>query len=44
MCKFYVDALGATSIFKIDEVWLSGEIGEGGFEISKKSNFISTIS
>ena len=27
--------LGATSIVKISEVWLSSEIG-GGFEISKK--------
>ena len=34
--------LGATSIVKIGEVWLFGEIG-GGFEISKKPNFIITI-
>ena len=35
--------LGATSIDKIGEVWLSDEIGEGGFEILKKLNFIITI-
>ena len=29
--------LGATSIVKIGEVWLSDEIGEGGFEILKKT-------
>ena len=34
--------LGATSLVKIGEVWLSGEIG-GGFENSKKPNFIITI-
>ena len=34
--------LGATSIVKIGEVRLSGEIG-GGVEISKKLNFIITI-
>ena len=34
--------LGATSIVKIGEVRLSGEIG-GGFEVSKKPNFIITI-
>ena len=34
--------LGATSIVKIGEVRLSGEIG-GGFEISNKPNFIITI-
>ena len=34
--------LGATSIVKIGEVWLSDEIG-GGLEISKKPNFIITI-
>ena len=28
---------------KIGEVWLSDEIGEGGFEILKKLNFIITI-
>ena len=31
------------SIVKIGEVRLSGETGEGGFEISKKTNFIITI-
>ena len=33
---------GATSIDKIGEVRLSGEIGGGGVEISKKLNFIIT--
>ena len=28
---------------KIGEVWLSDEIGEGGFEILKKTNFIIMI-
>ena len=31
--KDYYQSLGATSIDKISEVWLSDEIGEGGFEI-----------
>ena len=35
--------LGATSIVEIGEVRLSGEIGGGRFEISKKLNFIITI-
>ena len=40
--KFSNISLGATSIVKIGEVWLSDEIG-GGVEISKKPNFIITI-
>ena len=32
-CRYLV---GATSIGKIGEVWLFGEIGEGEFEILKK--------
>ena len=35
--KTFLVHLGATSIDKIGEVWLSGEIGEGwGFEILRK--------
>ena len=33
----------APSIDKIDEVWLSDEIGELGFEILKKTNLIVTF-
>ena len=29
---FIIQDLGATSIVKIGEVWLSGEIGEGGLK------------
>ena len=35
--------LGATSIDKIGEVWLSDEIGGGGVWNSEKPNFIITI-
>ena len=35
--------LGATSIDKIGEVWLSDEIGGEGFETLNKPNFIITI-
>ena len=35
--------LGATSIDKIGEVWLSDEIGEGGLKFWKKTNFTITI-
>ena len=38
----YSNRLGATSIDEICEVRLSGELGEGGFEILKK-NFKMTI-
>ena len=41
--KYSDSHLGATSIDKIGEVWLSDEIGGGGVEISKKPNFIITI-
>ena len=41
--NFLPKCLGATSIVKIGEVWLSGEIGELGVEILKKLNFIITI-
>ena len=40
--RFFLATFGATSIVKIGEVWLSGEIG-GGVEILKKTNFIITI-
>ena len=36
-------SLGATSIDKIGEVWLSDDIGEGGVEILKKPYSIITI-
>ena len=39
----FIWKLGPTSIDKIGEVWLSDEMGEMGFKISKKPNFIITI-
>ena len=40
--SYWKYCISGTSIDKIGAVWLSDEIGEGGFDILKKTNLIIT--